>query len=55
MENLHTEKTMSTNGVFGHRFLDSKILYLYHFNKLPSVNFVNELDGKIRLAGKAGT
>jgi hypothetical protein len=46
MENLYTQKTINTNSVFGHRFLDSKILYLYHFNKLPSVNFVNELDGE---------
>lgn len=46
MENLYTQKTINANHVFDDHFLDSKILYLYHFNKLPSVNFVNGLDGE---------
>lgn len=46
MENLYTQKTISTTDIFDGHFLDSKILYLYHFNKLPSVNFINELDGE---------
>lgn len=46
MENLYSQKMINANDVFTNHFLDSKILYLYHFNKLPSISFVNGLDGE---------
>lgn len=37
---------MSANGVFAKRFLDTKSLYLYTFNKLPSVRFMGWINGE---------
>jgi hypothetical protein len=54
MDNLNTQKTLDANSVFAKRFLNSKSLYLYQFNRLPSVHFINDLDGeKAYLAFKA--
>lgn len=46
MEHLFNQKVISANNVFGSDFLDTKILYLYCFNHLPSVNFINQVDGE---------
>lgn len=46
MENLFNQKVININNVFGDSFLDTKILYLYFFNNLPSINFVNGIDGE---------
>ncbi len=47
MENLlSTQRTMSANNIFGSRYIDSKALYMYHFNKLPSVNYIGYIDGE---------
>lgn len=46
MDNLYSQKIINTNNVFTDRFLDTKILYLYCFNMLPSLNFINNVDGE---------
>ena len=46
MENLFSQKVISANNVFDDNFLDTKILYLYCFNELPSLNFINQVDGE---------
>lgn len=46
MDNINTQKTMSANSVFGKHYLDSKAMYMYHFNKLPSVNYIYGIDGE---------
>jgi len=46
MDNLYSQKIINTNNVFNDRFLDTKIFYLYCFNMLPSLNFVNNVDGE---------
>jgi hypothetical protein len=46
MENLFSQKVISANNVFDDNFLDTKILYLYCFNELPSLNFINQIDGE---------
>ena len=46
MDNLSNQKTMSANSVFGKRFLNSKSLYLYCFNTLPSIHFVGSINGE---------
>ncbi len=46
MENLFNQKVININNVFSDSFLDTKILYLYFFNNLPSINFVNGIDGE---------
>lgn len=46
MDNLFSQKVMNTNNLFDDRFLDTKILYLNCFNGLPSVNFINNVDGE---------
>jgi len=46
MDNLYNQKIINANNVFGDNFLDTKILYLYCFNMLPSLNFINHVDGE---------
>jgi hypothetical protein len=46
MDNLNTQKTIDANSVFSKRFLNSKSLYLYQFNRLPSLHFIGSLDGE---------
>ncbi|MFL5742330.1 MAG: AAA family ATPase [Flavisolibacter sp.] len=45
MDNLIHQKTIDGNSVFGRRFLNSKSLYLYQFNNLPSLHFIGNIDG----------
>ncbi len=46
MENLYTQKVINANNVFDDTFLDAKMLYLYFFNHLPSMNYINQVDGE---------
>ena len=46
MDNLYNQKVINANNVFNDDFLDVKILYLYSFNKLPSVNFISHIDAE---------
>src|SRR5688572_20667041 len=46
MDNLYNQKIINANNVFDDRFLDTKILYLYCFNILPSLSFMNQVDGE---------
>jgi ATPase family associated with various cellular activities (AAA) len=46
MDNLFSQKVINANNVFGHTFLDVKILYLYSFNRLPSINFIAKIDAE---------
>jgi len=46
MDNLFTQKIFNANNVFDDRFLETKILYLYCFNELPSLHFINNIDGE---------
>ena len=46
MDNSPNQKTMDVNAVFGKKFLNSQSLYLYQFGRLPSVHFMNGLDGE---------
>jgi hypothetical protein len=46
MENLNNQRTIDANSVFANRFLNSKSLYLYRFNNLPSLHFINRIDGE---------
>lgn len=46
MENLFTQKIINANNVFTDSFLDAKILYLYCFNVLPSINYIGQIDGE---------
>ena len=46
MDNLYNQKVINTNNVFDNRFLDTKILYLHCFNMLPSLNYINQVDGE---------
>ena len=46
MDNLNNQKTIDAASIFGKRFLNSNALYLYRFNKLPSVHFVNGIEGE---------
>jgi hypothetical protein len=46
MDNTSAQKTMSADSVFGRRFLNSKSLYLYCFNSLPSVHYIGNINGE---------
>ena len=46
MDNLFTQKVINANNVFDDHFLDTKVLYLYYFNLLPSLNYIRQIDGE---------
>lgn len=46
MENNTDQKIINANGVFDHGFLSGKSLYLYCFGKIPSANYINNIDGE---------
>ena len=46
MDNLYNQKIINANNVFDDCFLDTKIVYLYCFNMLPSLSFMNQVDGE---------
>lgn len=46
MENLNNNRVIDANHVFDNRFMETKTLYLYHFQTLPNVNFINRIDGE---------
>jgi ATPase family associated with various cellular activities (AAA) len=46
MENLYNQKVIDANQLFDNRYLESKKLYLYHFDFIPSVYFINSIDGE---------
>lgn len=46
MDNLHNQKVIDINNIIGKRFVNTKSLYLYHFNVLPNVHFVSMIDGE---------
>ena len=46
MDNLFNQKVINANDVFGDDYLDVKILYLYSFNTLPSINYISHIDAE---------
>jgi len=46
MDNLYHQKVISTNNVFDEIFLDTKTLYVYYFNALPSLSYIGHVDGE---------
>ncbi|RPD43523.1 AAA family ATPase [Paracnuella aquatica] len=46
MEQTFQQKTMNASSIFGKDYLEGKLVYLYFFNKIPSVSFVNGIDGE---------
>jgi hypothetical protein len=46
MDNLYNQKVIDANQVFDTRFMETKALFLCHFNTLPNVNFINRIDGE---------
>lgn len=46
MDNIYNQRVINANNVFSGYYLDAKMLYLYCFNQLPSVNYINGIDGE---------
>ncbi len=46
MENLYNQKSFSGHNMFDGNFLDPKALFLHCFNALPSIHFINQIDGE---------
>ncbi len=46
MENSNEQKVINANGIFETGFLCGKSLYLYRFNKIPSANYIGNIDGE---------
>ncbi len=46
MDNLNNRKIIDANHVFDNRFMETKALYLYHFDTLPNVNLIPQVDGE---------
>ncbi|HTD92822.1 MAG TPA: AAA family ATPase [Chitinophagaceae bacterium] len=46
MEKIFTQRVIQAHEVFDDDFLDINVVYLYYFYRLPSVNFMNKVDGE---------
>lgn len=46
MNNLYDQKVISANEVYDDTFVNAKMLYLFYFNKLPSLNYIGQLNGE---------
>jgi len=46
MDNLYNQRVINANNVFDGYYLDAKMLYLYCFNQVPSVNYINPIDAE---------
>jgi hypothetical protein len=46
MENLYNQKAFSGHNMFDGNFLDAKALFLHCFSTLPSIHFINQIDGE---------
>jgi hypothetical protein len=46
MDNLYTQKVINANNIFDDHFLDTRILYLYCFNSLPSLSYIGRVNGE---------
>lgn len=53
MDNLY-EQGMKADLIFTDSFLDAKILYLYHFNRLPDMDYIGYVDGEKTFAAIQG-
>ena len=40
------QRVIDSNNVFSNYFIDSKALYMYYFNKVPSISVVSQIDGE---------
>lgn len=43
---MDTQKIINANSVFDNRFIDSKAFYMYCFQTIPSISFMNKIDGQ---------
>lgn len=46
MNNLTEQRIINANSVFSNHYLDSKALYMYCFNSVPCISFINHIDGE---------
>lgn len=46
MDNLYTQKVISASDVFSYHFLNTKALFLHCFNVVPSMSYINGIDGE---------
>jgi hypothetical protein len=40
------QKIIDTNSIFENGYMDGKVLFMYCFGKLPSANYINNIDGQ---------
>jgi hypothetical protein len=46
MNNLYDQKVAYTNTLFDNRFLNNKVMYLFHFNAIPDLYYIGFIDGE---------
>jgi hypothetical protein len=46
MDNLNGQRVISANSIFSSHYLDSKAFYMYCFNMVPCISFINHIDGE---------
>lgn len=46
MENIYTQKVINANTVFADSYLDAKMLFVYHFDLIPSIHYIGYIDGE---------
>jgi ATPase family associated with various cellular activities (AAA) len=46
MENLYQQKIVNASSIFDSNMYKSRILYIYQFNKLPSIQYITTINGE---------
>ena len=46
MKTIFNKKVFSSQNVFDGKFIESKAMFLHCFNSLPSIHFINQIDGE---------
>jgi SpoVK/Ycf46/Vps4 family AAA+-type ATPase len=46
MKNLYNQQTTATDYLFEGDLVDVKVLFLQRFNKIPSINYIGDIDGE---------
>lgn len=46
MDNFNDDRTMNAIQLFDRRYIETKTLYLYYFQALPDIHYINCIDGE---------
>ena len=46
MDNFTGQRIINANSIFSNHYLDSKAVYMYFFERVPCISFINQIDGE---------